>query len=164
MAWVAGGVAEPGLLDVCVGHAGDVVGDCLGCAFRGDAGLMVGGEQRGVLGPGAEERVDDFFGVGVLGGHDGGFVQAVVEELLGGFAPGLDCGAELSETSRSVTDVGESLDAEGPDLNGGFAHQVGDQGVEHSLERFEGEHSGAGGGECVPGERETFLEERDFSA
>jgi len=65
----------PGLLDVGVGHAGDVVGYCAGYAFFGDAGEMVGRKLFRVFGPGVEEGFHDVVGVGVFGFQFGRLIE-----------------------------------------------------------------------------------------
>ena len=60
-------MSEPGLFDVGVGHACDVVGYCAWRAFFTDTDLMVDWEQFRVAGPCSEEGLDDFGGVGVFG-------------------------------------------------------------------------------------------------
>ena len=71
LALLPAAATEPGLLDVAVGHAGDVVGDGAGQALGGDLRLVVGGELGGVGDEGGEEALHNFGGVGVGFFHSG---------------------------------------------------------------------------------------------
>ena len=62
-ALILSAAAQPCLLDVAVGHAGDVVGNGAGQALGGDLCLVVGGEFRRVGEERGEEALHDTFGV-----------------------------------------------------------------------------------------------------
>ncbi len=108
--------ALPGLFDVGVGHAGEVVGDGAGEAVGGGEGLVVWGQHFGVGEHGAEEGGDDLVGVFVLGKHGGGLVEAAEEEGFGEAAALFHSVAEAGEAMGGLADVGEGLDAEGLDF------------------------------------------------
>lgn len=108
--------ALPGLFDVGVGHAGEVVGDGAGEAVGGGEGLMVLGEHCGVGEHGAKEVGDDLVGVLVLGEHGGGLVEAAEEEGFGEATALFHGGTEVGEAMGGLADVGEGLDAEGVDF------------------------------------------------
>ena len=59
-------MSQPGLFDVCVGHACYVVGYCARNAFCLDADLVIWREQFRVIGPCREKGLHDLFGVGVF--------------------------------------------------------------------------------------------------
>ena len=152
----------PGLFDVGVGHAGEVVGDGAGEAVGGGEGLMVVGEHCGVGEHGAKEVGDDLVGVLVLGEHDGGLVEAAEEEGFGEAAALFHGRAEMGEAMGGLADVGEGLDAKGLDFRGDGAHEVGDESVHHALESLVGEEAGGGGGELGEGGGVELGEEVNF--
>ena len=57
--------ALPCLLDVAVGHAGNVIGDRAGQALCGNLRLVVFGQQAGVVDEGRKKLIDDFGGMNV---------------------------------------------------------------------------------------------------
>ncbi len=139
------------MLDVGVGHAGDVVGYGSGEALGGDLRLVVGREFRGTGDEGNEEALHDTSGVGVGFFHVGGVVEVVVEELLGVGARCFDLRAEGGETGGGAADVFEGdagcvAGAERCYAGADFVDQIGDEQIEDALERLIDGELGRGGG------------------
>ena len=139
------------MLDVAVGHAGDVVGYGAGEALGGDLRLVVGGELRGVGDEGGEEALDDARGVGVGVFHSDRVVEVVVKEALGLGALGFCLRAEGGETAWGAANVfegdgGRVLRVEGGYPGADFVHQIGDEQVEDALEGFVDGEFGRGEG------------------
>ena len=75
-------ITRPKLLDVAVGHAGDVVGDGAGQALGGDLRLVIGGSRLGSAIRTAKSSSTTSVGVFVRLFHPGGVVEVGIEKLL----------------------------------------------------------------------------------
>ena len=126
----------PELLDIVVGHAGNVVRDGAREALGGDLCLVVSGHEAGIGHESREEFFDDVVGVAVRFFHSRGVIEVGVEKRLGGGAFRLDCRAEGDEPCRRAADLVERGCAQRGNTDAGLVHQIGDQGIEQTPESF----------------------------
>ena len=124
------------MLDVAVGHAGDVVGYGAGEALGGDFGLMVLGKLSGVGDQRGKKALDNLVGLGMRFFHDGRLIEVGVEELLGCGAAGFFFWAQDGEAHRGLADVGKRGSAETEYCGPHFAEQVGYQQIENAPQSF----------------------------
>src|ERR1035437_2268236 len=139
-------VALPGLLNVAVGHAGNVIGNGASQALGGNFRLVVGGQQAGVGDDCREQFPDDLGGVGVLLLHAGRFVQIGVEKLFGCQARGLHLRAQSRQPLGSASNPVQCRRAQRGDLPACLFHQIRDQSVENALESLVDAQLGRSGG------------------
>ena len=138
--------AEPGLLDVGVGHAGDVVGYGAGEALRGDLRLVVFGELGGVGDERGEEALHDLCRAGAGFFERGAVVEIGVEEILGLGAGAFDFWAQHGNALWGAADFVEGDGLQPCGARADFRHQVGYQQIEDGLEGFIHCELGRGGG------------------
>ena len=122
--------------DVVVGHASQVVADDTRRALLRDALLVVGGKGLGMLQPVSEEVSDDLLAIGLLRSQRIAVVEVLGEELLGLGALGVGRGTKGRQPLRMMAHVFHRLYAAFGNAPGGVVYQVGDQVVQHALQRL----------------------------
>ncbi len=122
--------ASPNLLDVAIGHAGDIVGDGACQALHGNLRPVVVWEQAGIDNQLGKQAFDHFGRVCVSAFHAGGVVKVLIKKLLGVGARLFHGRTERSQAFRVLANILERDCAAFSYPFAYFVHQVGDQGVE----------------------------------
>jgi hypothetical protein len=157
-------VPRPELLDVAVGHAGDVVGHGASEPFGWNLGMVVGGQQFGVGDQNFEQLANHLSSALVFFFHSRGVVEVCVEIAFGGYAIGFHGWTEGCDSCGCAADV---VERSGAEIGYAMPHlfdQIGDEAVKHAVERFIHYLLGGREGELSRDVVVEAAEERDMAA